>query len=232
VEPLPEVRAAFDQLAEYLQEPHDLPGQLDAVGRVSRGLVPSTVAVSISIVVDGETFTVTATDAKAGLVDAGQYLDAAGPCLESIGTGHAVLVDDVLDEDQWQTYQQASAAAGIRSSLSMPLRDDDDRITGALNVYASEARAFHGLEDVFAGVFGALAGEVVMNADLSFRTRDWARELPRRLEAHQATETAVGVLMASRDWSADQARARLRDAADRAGVQVEDVAAVVIRLAA
>ena len=41
VEPLPEVGEAFAQLAGCLEMPNDLPGQLDAVRQLTRGLVAS-----------------------------------------------------------------------------------------------------------------------------------------------------------------------------------------------
>src|SRR5215213_8650244 len=102
MEPLPEVRAAFDELALLLEEPSDLEGQLEAVSAVAKGLVPSAVGVSLSVFVEGDTFTVTATAPDAALVDSAQYLDEAGPCLEAIQSGEPVLVDDVLNEDRWQ----------------------------------------------------------------------------------------------------------------------------------
>jgi GAF domain-containing protein len=231
VEPLPEALAAIDELTGYLREPHDLRGQLDAVGRVATGLVPSVVAVSLSIVVGDETFTVTATDPSAGLLDAAQYLED-GPCLLAIDTGQRVLVADVLDEETWRTLGVAAAQVGVRSSLSLPLRDDDGRITGGLNIYASEPHAFDARENVFAAVFDSPVSELVKNADLSFRSREWARELPDQLRSRKVVEQAVGALMAARDWSAEDARAKMQDAAERAGVEVEAVANIVLRLAA
>jgi GAF domain-containing protein len=229
---MPEVRAAADELALLFQEPSDLPAQLTAVSDVATGLVPSTVGVSLSVFLDGETFTVTATAPDVAVVDAGQYLDGEGPCLEAIRVGQEVQVQDVLDEEHWQLYRHTGATVGIRSSLSLPLRDDHDRITGALNMYAAEPNAFHGLEAMFAAIFGVQVSEAVKNADLTFQSREWARQLPDRLAARRKLETAVGVLMARRGWSPEEARAKLRTAAEKAGIQVERVAEVVMSLSA
>lgn len=232
VDPLPEVRTAFQHLSDLFEEPADLPGRLDAVGRVAAALVPSCVGVSLSIFVDGDTFTLTSTAPEAELVDAGQYLDSAGPCLEAIETGRQVRVDDVLDEGRWQMYRQSSADAGVRSSLSLPLRDDEGRITGALNMYAREPSAFQGLEEIFAAVFGAKVSEAVWNADLTFQTRQWARELPDRLQARETVDIAVGALAQLRGWSPEAARSKLATAAQRAGVDVVKVADIVVNLTA
>jgi GAF domain-containing protein len=231
VEPLPEVQAGVDRLAELLEEPRDLAGRLDAVGQVVRGLVPSTIGVSITVVVDGDSFTLTATTETARAADASQYVDEAGPCLDAVSNGAEVNVPDVLDEARWQAFAEGSAAAGIRSSLSLPLRDDTGRVTGGLNIYAADPHAFDRRRDILAGIFGAQVAELVANADLSFRTRDQARELPERLEARRVVDIAVGVLAATWDWTPEQARQRMRDAAARAGVRVERVASILVHLA-
>jgi GAF domain-containing protein len=232
VEPLPEVQAAFKELEFLLEEPMGLPARLEAVGNVAQGLVPSTVGVSLSIVVDEDTFTLTSTAPDAAIVDAAQYLEKAGPCLAAIETGVNVEVDDVLDEERWRLYRHTSSSVGIRSSLSLPVRDDGDRIVGALNLYATEPSAFRGREEILAGLFGAKVTEVVKNADLTFRTRAWARELPDRLSARRKLETAVGVLVAMGGWTPDDARAKLRRAAEKAGIEVERVAELIMGLAA
>jgi len=232
MEPLPEVQSAFKELELLLEEPTGLPGRLEAIGNVAQGLVPSTVGVSLSIVVDEETFTLTSTAPDAAIVDAAQYLEQAGPCLTAIETGQNVEVDDVLDEERWRLYRHTSSSVGIRSSLSLPLRDDGDRIVGALNLYATEPAAFQGREEIFAGLFGAKVTELVSNADLTFQTREWARELPDRLSARRKLETAVGVLVAMGGWTPDDARAKLRRAAEKAGIEVERVAELVMGLAA
>jgi hypothetical protein len=205
---------------------------LAVVAAVAKGLVPATIGVSISVFVDGEAFTLTATEEAAAVVDATQYLDLEGPCLEAIATGQKVQVEDHLDQEGWRLYRHSSTTVGIRSSLSLPLRDDSDRIVGALNVYATEPGAFHGREEIFAAVFGAKVSELVRNADLTFQTREWARELPDRVSARRKLETAVGVLMALHGWPPDEARTKLREAAEKAGIKVERVAEVVMGLAA
>jgi AmiR/NasT family two-component response regulator len=76
--------------------------------------------------------------------------------------------------------------------------------------------------------FGANLAEVVTNADLSFSTRERARDLPRRLEAREHVDLAVGSLAQIRGWTPAQARARLDRAATLTGSDVEDVARVVL----
>ena len=229
MEPIPEVRAAEIQLAALADETLDLVQGLTAMSSLAQTLLPSCVGVSITVMVDGDPFTVTATSEDINAVDATQYLDG-GPCVEAVAVADQVLVDDVLDEQQWQLYAQAANATGIRASMSLPLRGSRDQPVGALNLYASSPGAFHGKEAQLAELFGVHVNELVANADLSFMTREFARELPERLAEHEQVNQAVGVLMGLHDWTAEQARERLNYAAAHARASQASVARMVMVL--
>jgi GAF domain-containing protein len=164
----------------------------------------------------------------ASVLDASQYLDG-GPCVDALDGG-PVSVDDVLDEDRWRLYGQTATGMGIRASLSLPLRSKDDDVIGALNLYASDPGAFKGEESMLAEVFGARVSDLVTNADLTFMTRDWADELPERVEALELTLRAARALAARTGWAMEEARSRLADAAARAGAPIVQVAEAVLAL--
>lgn len=227
MEPIPEVRAAASRLSALADETMDLMAGLEAVSVLAVALLPSCVGVSITVVVDGDPFTVTATSAEATVLDAMQYVDG-GPCVVSAVTDRLEPVGDVLDEERWQLYAVAAAAVGVRSSLSMPLRGPDGASFGALNLYAGEPEAFSGKQERIAELFGVHVNDMVRNADLSFMTRDFARELPQRLEDHQRVNEAIGVLSERRGWSPQEARARMEVAAGRAGAPISSIAEVVM----
>lgn len=229
MELLPEVRAASLQLAALAEETVDLVAGLEAVCDLAQTLLPSCVGVSITVVVDGDPFTITATSEQTKAVDAVQYL-TDGPCVDAATGDRALLVDDVLDEARWQYYAQAAAASGVRASLSLPLRKADGHVYGALNLYASDAGAFRDKDQQLAGVFGVRVDELVANADLSFLTREYAKELPQRLDEHAHVNQAVGVLMGRHGWTAAQARERFEFAATHAKVSRTEVARLVVVL--
>ena len=135
--------------------------------------------------------------------------------------------DDPLDEGRWLLFARTSAAVGVASSLSLPILRDG-QVIGGINLYASTANAFTGHHDKLADALGASASEVVTNADLSFATRLRAARAPAQLRAAQEIETATGLLAARYDQDVDSARARLRDAAARAGVEEALVARLMI----
>jgi GAF domain-containing protein len=227
MEPIPEVRDAAIRLAALADETLDLVQRLEAVSALALTLLPSCVGVSLTVVVDGDPFTVTATSSDTATLDAIQYL-GGGPCLDAAATQQPLLVEDVLDEPRWQLYSQAAAAIGVRSSMSLPIPAVGGTAAGALNLYASDPDAFHGVQAQLAALFGVHVSQLVENADLSFMTREFARELPQRLDDHERVNQAIGVLMSLHEWDAEHARERIRFAASRAGIGPADVAKIVL----
>lgn len=201
---------------------------LRSICELAVAVVPSCVAVSISIDSSAGLFTITATTPDVAVVDAVQYL-AGGPCVQCYEDGEELYLPDVLDEQRWQLVAEASAARGVRSTLSMPLRDGK-QVIGALNLYGGELNSFDKKERLIAGIFGAHVDEVVRNADLSFMTREFARELPERLAASSRVDEAVGMLMVRQGWTASEARERLAEAAARAGVPPAALADALVDL--
>lgn len=229
MQPLPETRAAVEQL-NALVDGLDLLQGIGILSDVATALVPSVVGVSLTVVVDGDPFTVTSTSDAMGVLDASQYLDG-GPCLEAAELEAGVVnVDDVLDEERWQLYRHATSAHGVRASLSLPLGGAGGRTPGAINLYSSEAGAFRGKEQLLAEVFQTPADEFVTNADLSFMTRDLARRLPEDLAAKAKLDRAAGMLVGLLGWPVDEARERLRSAADQARTPLDQVVELIVAL--
>lgn len=207
----------------------DVLDSLDALAELAAAIVPSCVAVSLTVLVDGEAFTVTCTTEDAAALDATQYLDG-GPCVDAARTGERVAVHDVLDERRWQTYGPAAARLGIRSSLSLPIGTADGQTPGAINLYATEPDAFHDRGALFAAALHVPAEHLTANADLTFMTEDLARELPARLESKNRVDRAVRLLMRLHGWDATDSRTRLRTAAARAGTPVDRLADLLLTI--
>jgi GAF domain-containing protein len=225
VEPIPETARAFSEMLRYGD------GELAAVvlsmGRRVRQLVPECIGLSVSLVEDGVTFTLVSSSAEVAAIDAVQYIDG-GPCVDAIKEADVLEAQqpDVLDEGRWLMYAKVTAAAGVLSSLSLPIESGGE-IVGGINLYASTADAFTGLHDRIAEELGAQAEGAVTNADLEFRSRQAAVEAPTRLADRQEVEVAVGILAAGQDVDIETARARLEAAAARAGISVLQAARAV-----
>jgi hypothetical protein len=81
--------------------------------------------------------------------------------------------EDLLDEGRWSAFALASAARGVRSSLSLPILREE-RLVGGINVYAAEPRGFRGKHDGLAAASGARAQQVKGLNDIDVtRPRSW-----------------------------------------------------------
>jgi GAF domain-containing protein len=226
VEPVPETRQVLDELIR--QGDVEIGATLMAMGRKAKDIVPECVGLSLALLDDGLTFTLVATSTEIAALDAVQYLDG-GPCVEAAHEAKTINVDadDVTTEHEWRLYAQASAAAGVASSLTLPV-ERNGRVVGSINLYASTPRAFEGHHDELGEALGATALNAVANADLSFSTRLEAVEAPARLADQDDVDIALGIIAASQDIDIPTAQERLRQAAARAGI-TEGQAARAVR---
>jgi GAF domain-containing protein len=200
--------------------------ELLRMGRRTVEIVPQCVGLSLGLLRDGLTFTLTATSEDIAGLDAVQYLDG-GPCIEGAHEGREVQVDDLLDEGTWRMYAEASAAVGVRSSLTLPILAGDGTVIGSVNLYASTPDAFEGHAEELAEVLGSSAKKAVSNADLSFSTRLAAAEAPARFAEQNEVDVALGMIAESHGVTIATANERLRSAASRAGISEVQAARAV-----
>ena len=192
-------------------------------------LVPECFGMSVARYDLGVTLTLVATTREAAILDALQYLDS-GPCVEAVEAGDvlALSVEDLLDEESWRLFARAAAAAGVGSTLTLPVAAAGGEVTGSVNLYATTPHAFDHHHRALASILGSWAGAATTNADLSFSTLETARQAPRVLADKVLVETAAGLVMAAAGISADEAHQRLVDAALRAGLSEVQVAEAVV----
>jgi GAF domain-containing protein len=228
MEPVPETAEALDEFLGY--DDTELGETLREMGRLAQEIAPDCVGLSLGLVQDDLTFTLVASGVEVAGIDAAQYVDG-GPCVRTIASEETTESDvkDLLDEGRWSLFAQASAAAGIASSLSLPIHHDGE-VVGGINLYGSTPDAFHGRHEALARALGASAAGAMGDAALSFASRRRAAETPARLRERNEIDTAVGLLAARYGESVDDAYSRLNGAALRAGVPEAVVAKVALLL--
>ena len=226
MEPIPETQEVLDELKSFGDT--ETEAELLKMGRRAQEIVPQCVGLSLGLFADGLTYTLVASSDEIATLDAVQYLDG-GPCVAAAHQNETVEVDqpEMIDEHRWLMYAQATAAAGVASSLTLPIRREE-HVIGSVNLYASTADAFEGRHQELAVALDASASGAVSNADLSFSTRLEAIEAPARLTEQDDINMAVGIISASQDVDLATARERLRQAAARGGV-TEGQAARAVR---
>jgi GAF domain-containing protein len=150
-----------------------------------------------------------------------------GPALTAMRTGQVARVENTRERAQWAQFAARAAAAGVGSSLSVPLTVGDRQV-GALNLYAPAAGAFgetqlrraHG---VAAAVSGMLA-LAVSRAEQAALVGDLRAALATRAIIDQA----LGIIMAQQRCTSDEAFVVLRRASQSRNIKLRDVAAGVV----
>lgn len=156
-----------------------------------------------------------------------------GPCVAAVEEDTGVLeysADDPLAEERWQLFARGTSAAGIASTLTLPVMDGGTAV-GSINLYAATPHAFSGKHDAVAAALGAWAPGAVANADLTFQTRRTAEQAPHLLFEETRFLFALGILVSSLNVSVAEARERFQDAAQRAAVSQTELAKVIIEQA-
>lgn len=226
MEPIEETRAALDLLTS--QGDPEVATALLRMGRRAREIAPACVGLSLGLLDEDLTFTLVATSEEIAAFDAVQYLDG-GPCVKGAHEAERVEVrtEGMATEAEWLLYAQATAAAGIRSSLTLPVMRHG-RAIGSVNLYGATPDAFVGCHDALADALGVSAEITIANADLSFDTRLDALEAPQRIVDQDDVDIALGIIARSQKVDIPIAQERLRHAAARAGI-TEGQAARAVR---
>jgi GAF domain-containing protein len=192
--------------------------------------VPDCTGLSIAWAEHGVTFTLVASDEEIAVLDALQYFDG-GPCVDAVHRGQGIETGATspLDEESWRLFAQATAVAGVRSTLTFPVTEHG-HVTGSVNLYGASANAFEGHHEELAEILSASAPGAVRNADLSFRSRRVAEQAPQALRAQGLINRAAGMIGVHEGVDVSTALQRLYTAAARAGIRPEQLAQALLDL--
>lgn len=227
---IPETLEALDELDPLADDDGSLADELLLMADLAQGIAPCLAGLSLAYISHGISFTLVATDNEIAALDAMQYLES-GPCVDVAeqGKGIATTEGGLLNETDWHHLAIASAAVGVRSTLTFPIMNATE-IVGTVNMYGRSDDTFVGKHQALADALQAWAPGAVTNADLSFSTLEQSRRAPDKLRNDAVVDTATGVLASARGVSMDVARGQLDDAASRADVPVTKLARAVIDL--
>lgn len=227
MEPIPETNEALSELERFGDS--ELREDLGELMAQAKRKVPTLVGVSLTLLAEDLVLTYVATGRDIAVMDAIQYVDG-GPCLDAVDADETIGTDaeTLLDEGRWQLFAQATAAAGVRSTLSIPFRRER-LVTGGVNLYGGVSHSFLGMEGELADLFGGWAPDAVSNADLSFSTRLEAAKAPGMLRDQAFIDQAIGLLVSARDLDPGAAEERLKRAAAQAGTSVAVLAKAIVQ---
>ncbi|MEU4557970.1 GAF and ANTAR domain-containing protein [Actinoplanes sp. NPDC023936] len=222
--------AALHELGRIALSDTDLEGVLDQVATLAKRAVPGAFEVSLTLIRSPGPRTVACTGDAALWIDKWQYENDSGPCLAAAIARTTLLVDDVRAEHRWPGWQHHAGSVGVHSVLSVGL-PIHETVTGALNIYATTARAFGADSLLLAETFAGYAAVCLANACLYDTTAALARQMQLALASRAVIEQAKGIIMSQRRCTADEAFTILAKASQTANRKLRDVAATLVEQA-
>jgi hypothetical protein len=230
VKPVPETVEALRALHLADDEGAEM-AELERLSRRVEALVPTCTGMSIVQSATGLTFTFVAPGAAIQAADPLDYLvrarhgdrPAAPPAHVADPPGDA----DPTDEEIWRRIAAVDAPAGVSSTLSLPLVEDGE-VLGTVTLYGERADTFSGKTEEVADVVGAWAPGATTNDDLWFSSRLRAAAAPTLVAEQAAVDAAVGLVSVRLDVPLAEARRRLREASNRAGISEALMARLLI----
>jgi len=221
---------ALEQLGELSLRELAMDDLLQMVADLARKVMPGNPETSVLLLVKDRPTTVVHTGPLAVDLDETQYASGQGPCLNTARTGELTEVRDTRTETRWTDYMQHAAERGVLSSLSIPLViDEEQQVSGALNIYARRPDAFDEESRAVATRFGPYAAVAAGNLHAYRSARDIADNLQIALESRAVIDQAKGVLVERYKLTPDQAFQLLARTSMHANRKVRDIADHLVR---
>jgi GAF domain-containing protein len=216
---------ALERLGKLSLRELSMEGLLQTVADLAKTVMPGNPEASVTLIIKDRPSTVASTGELATHLDETQYERGHGPCLHAARSGELTEIADTRADKRWPEYAPRAAEHGNLSSLSVPLLiDEEERVSGALNLYAREPDAFDEDSRSAARAFGPYAAVAAGNLYAYQNARDMADNLQVALESRAVIDQAKGVLMERYKMSADQAFQLLASASMNANKKVRDIA--------
>jgi GAF domain-containing protein len=220
------------ELATLLLSAEDADQALHHLARMAVVVVPDGPSCGITVASEGKFRTVVYSGSVPESVDEAQYQRADGPCLEALRTAAPVIVQDLAREDQgrWSGFPPVALAAGAHGVLAHPL-EVGGRVIGVLNLYAHERDLFPEPVQRIAKQFVDPAALLLSGVLQRLSQAEIIAQLSAALGSRAVIDQAIGIIMARRACSADEAFAVLRRMSNDGNVKLRDVAAAITRAA-
>ncbi len=216
---------ALERLSRLSLRELSMDGLLQTVADLAKTAMPGNPETSVLLLVKDRPTTVVSTGQLAVDLDERQYEGGHGPCLHAARTGELTEIADTRTDGRWPDYLPRAVQRGNLSSLSVPLViDEDEQVSGALNIYARRTDAFDDDSRSVATRFGPYAAVATGNVYAYQSARDMADNLQLALESRAVIDQAKGVLVERYKLTPDQAFQLLTQASMHANRKVRDVA--------
>lgn len=218
-----EIVAVLRLLTAQLVVSETLDEALNSLAGTATDLVDGQAWCGVTVIRTGEVSTAASSHDLPILLDKAQLEIGEGPCLEAIRSREMLLSQDLENETRWQQWSRRAFGYGVRGVLSLPV-NIDDQVLGALNIYAGAPDRFPPSVELTAMLLAEHAGLLVSGVLDRSRLASRSAELTAALGDGEAVNRAIGIVMAQRSCTAEDALDVLRAAAETLRIPLAAVA--------
>lgn len=195
---------AFAQLGRLKLAETGLRDMLHHVVRLAGLSIPEVTEASVTLVEGSEAYTPACTGDLALTLDQLQYELDQGPCLQAARATTIESISDLATESRWPDWAAGALRAGAGSSLSIGL-PFHATVSGALNLYATESRAFDDHSIAVAQAFASYASLALANAYLTEARTTLTRNIEAAIDSGAIIEQAKGIIINERRCTSAEA---------------------------
>ena len=224
---LADLRSSLSALSSLATGQLSIEEMLTKVATFAVRAIPGADGAGLTLLEEGRTDTIVATDPFVTEVDAIQYGLGEGPCISAATERRTMRSGSLGAEPRWPTFGPHVDKLGVHSVLSLPLLTPDG-VFGAMNVYAHARDVFDEHAAEIGELFAVPAAIAVQNAHVLDRARRLAANLQAALSTREVVDQALGVLRGSNGWSATEAFEHLRSISRAQRAEVADVAQALV----
>lgn len=221
---------ALSALARFQVVDATVGDTLNRIAEITLEAIPSAAVAGMTMLgEDEQPTTAIYTDADSPEIDAAQYRESKGPCLDAWRQKQVFRIGRMEDcLDQFPAFAAACMDHGVLSTLSLPMISGDVAI-GAMNLYARVPDGFTDADEEVGMDLAGAAGSVLANVSAYWTAFDLSQQLSEAMQTRAVIEQAKGMIMArSPELSADQAFDLLRKASQRENVKLRVIAQRIV----
>ena len=226
-----EIVALLRELTARLITSDDLDQALGALVRTTAHVVPERAWCAVTLVrAGGPSTAAVSAELPEGVDEVSPPVDD-GPCLTAIRTRELTVSQDLATESRWPAWRRRVAPDAVRGALSVPV-DIDEQVIGALTLYPNRPDRLSPDVQLATMLIAEHAGLLLAAVLDRGRQADLTAGLTAALSSGETVNRAVGIVMAQRGCSAEEALHVLQHAAARVSLPLHDVADRLVEMIA
>jgi len=224
----PALQESVEALSRLVTADETMESTIGRIAELAVEAIPTMDICSISLAIDGKIKTVGATDPRAALIDEIQYETGEGPCLSAIEKHATFYIADMSADETWPKFsRRAAKETGVNSLLSYVLRVHESAL-GAVNMMSEQNDAFDANDQTAGVLFAAQAGVALANAVTHREDQIKIQQLEAGMESRSVIGEAIGLLMASRKCTKEEAFTILTEISQKSNIKLKEIASRLV----